>query len=199
MTIPNESAQSVSLAARLRGETRPEHDAIELALAIPQSIGTMDDYARLLAGFYGFYEPLEQAVMALDWQGSGIDPESRLKASLLAADLEACGYSVETIPWCPRVPACRDLVDGFGCLYVLEGATLGGAVIQREFHARFGPRIEGRDHFYQCYGDRRGGMWNAFRQALDRFGEQCGPRAQDRVVSAARATFRDLQAWLEIR
>lgn len=191
--------ESLKLSGRLRAETRQEHDAIETALAIPQSIGTIADYARLLAGFYGFYQPLEQAILALNWQGTGIDPAMRLKAPLLAADLEACGDTLDAIPRCPRIPACRDTADGFGCLYVLEGATLGGAIIHRQLQAQLGDWIEGRGHFYQCYGDQRGAMWRIFRQAVDGFGDSHGRALQDQVIHSARATFQDLQAWLDRR
>lgn len=199
MTTAYELQQPPALSARLRAETRPEHDAIEQALALPQSITSLEEYGRLLAGFHGFYQPLEQALMALDWEGTGVDPRARLKTPLLAADLEACGYAVEAIPRCSRLPECGDTVEGFGCLYVLEGATLGGAMIHRELHARFGAGIEGRARFYQCYGEHRGTMWRHFRQALDQFGAACDEQQQDRVVRAASATFRDLQVWLEGR
>lgn len=186
-----------SLSERLRADTRPEHEAIETALAIPGSIRSSADYTRLLAGFYGFYQPLEQRLFECDWQGSGIDPDARRKAPLLAADLRACGMEPETIPQCPQLPPCQSLAEGFGCLYVLEGATLGGAIIHRELVRHLGDWIRGKDHFHQCYGENRGAMWRTFKEALNRFGEQCERGSQDRVIVAARATFRGLQSWLE--
>lgn len=195
--IKNNPAETGSLADRLRAETRPEHDAIETALALPGSIRDAGDYTRLLTGFHGFYLPMEQALLGLQWKGSGIDLQQRLKAPLLRADLEACGVEADSVPRCPTLPPCNSTTEGFGCLYVMEGATLGGAIIHRELGSRLGDWLTGKDHFYQCYGEDRGAMWRRFRQALDRFGEACSSAEQDRLIHSARATFRELQRWLE--
>ena len=197
MIASNTPAQAPSLADRLRAETRPEHDSIETALALPQSIQDAGHYARLLAGFYGFYLPLERALLSLAWEGTGIDLHERLKAPLIRTDLEACGAEADYVPRCPTLPPCASVAEGFGCLYVMEGATLGGAIIHRELSTRLGDWLSGKDHYYQCYGASRGLMWRQFRQALDRFGEQCSSADQDHVIHSARATFRELQRWLE--
>ena len=195
--MSNTHAQAPSLAQRLRAETRSEHDAIESSLALPHSIRDAGDYLRLLSGFYGFYLPLEQALLVLDWEHSGIDLTERLKAPLIRADIEACGAEVDSIPHCPTLPPCSKIAEGFGCLYVLEGATLGGAMIHRELRARFGDWLTGKDHYYQCYGQERGAMWRRFNGALDQFGTECDSADQDRVIHSARATFHELQRWLE--
>ncbi|TDT43502.1 heme oxygenase [Halospina denitrificans] len=193
----NTPTQTRSLADRLRAETRPEHNAIETALDLPQSIQDAGDYTRLLSGFHGFYLPLEQALLRLDWEGTGIDLNERLKAPLIRTDLEACGADADSVPQCPTLPPCSSLAEGFGCLYVMEGATLGGAMIHRELSTRFEDWLSGKDHYYQCYGENRGSMWRQFRQAVDGFGEGCSSADQDRVIHSARATFRELQRWLE--
>ncbi|XOZ34944.1 biliverdin-producing heme oxygenase [Halomonadaceae bacterium KBTZ08] len=187
------------LTTCLREETRPEHDRIEAALDIPDSIREPTDYVRLLAGFYTFYQPLEQQLLRLDWQGSDIDMEARRKAPLLARDLEACGTKPEGLTFCSQLPPLRDATEGLGCLYVLEGATLGGEVIHRRLHTGFGSWLENRDRFYRCYGDERGHMWRAFKQAANHFGQACDPADQSRTIDTARTTFRLLQAWLERR
>lgn len=194
---PLETAASGALAGRLRAETRPEHEAIEAALDLPRSIGTMKDYTRLLEGFHGFYRPLEQALLGLDWTDSGIDLHERLKTPLIRSDLEALGIAPDSVPLCRNLPPCGNLAEGVGCLYVLEGATMGGAIIHRALGARFGDWLSGKDHYYQCYGENRGLMWRQFREALDRFGAASSSADQDSVVHAARATFRNLQHWLE--
>lgn len=197
MIVGNTSEPFIALSERLRAETRPEHDAIESALGLPHSIQSTGDYTQVLAGFYGFYLPLEQALLRLDWEGTGIDPHKRLKAPLLRADLEACGTGVDSLPRCRSLPPCNSLAAGFGCLYVMEGATLGGAIIHRELGTRFGEWLTGKAHFHQCYGAERGPMWRRFKQALDCFGEGQDGTGHDRIIQSARATFHTLQSWLE--
>jgi len=187
------------LTVLLREQTRSDHDRIESALNLPDSIRDPSDYIRLLRGFYSFYEPLEQQLLSLDWRGTGIDMDARRKAPLLAADLHACGIDPTGQRLSPHVSRVDELAEGFGCLYVMEGATLGGELIVRRLETVFGAWLSGRDHFYRCYGDSRGRMWREFREAADRFGEQQDPPDQDRVIEAARSTFRQLQQWLEGR
>lgn len=188
-----------ALTARLRVETRPEHERIEAALAIPESIRGQADYVRLLSGFYTFYQPLEAHLLRLDWQGSAIDVNARRKAPLLARDLETCGTTPNNLTLCTQLPPLYDTAQGVGCLYVLEGATLGGAIIHRRLHTSLGAWLEGRDRFYRCYGDERARMWHAFKQTADQFGHESEPATRERAIESARTTFRLLQAWLERR
>ena len=190
------SAPDVALTARLRAETQPEHEQIEKQLGLPDSIRELSDYVRVLSGFYTFYQPLEQVLLTIDWDGSGIDMRARCKASLLAEDLAACDITPGAFPLCSSLPPTRDRAEAFGCLYVLEGATLGGAIIHRRLHARFGDWLDGRDNYYRCYGPDRGRMWADFKHAADHFGQDSDKAARDRAVAAAQACFRQLQAWM---
>jgi len=193
----NTPAQAPSLADRLRAETRPEHDSIETALALPQSIQDAGDYARLLAGFYGFYLPLERALLSLAWEGTGIDLHERLKAPLIRTDLEACGAEADYVPRCPTLPPCASVAEGFRCLYVMEGPPLAVRSSTGNSAPDSATGSAARTITTSATGPAGALMWRQFRQALDRFGEQCSSADQDHVIHSARATFRELQRWLE--
>jgi heme oxygenase len=80
-----------------------------------------------------------------------------------------------------------------GALYVVEGSTLGGAVLSRHFAERFGVS---RDHglaFFNVYGDRTGEMWQRYLAALVEY-DNAGDA--ERVIAAAKATFVSLADWL---
>src|SRR5690606_35412421 len=56
------------------------------------------------------------------------------RAELLANDLEAMGASrqaIAAVPTCEHLPPLASPAQIAGCVYVLEGASLGGLVIAR--------------------------------------------------------------------
>lgn len=183
----------------LRRDTRPHHDRAEQALAILDPGLTRAHYAALLAAMHAFYVPLEARLARVP--GLPLDLAPRLKAPLLARDLAALG--VPAIPAAPAeaLPALPDAHAALGCLYVLEGATLGGQVIGRHLARALDVHPANGGAFFASYGAEVGPMWKAFRAALagfvERDGEMVRAAGDARVVAAAMATFDALTAWLE--
>lgn len=190
-------ATNRSILARLKDETRSEHDAIEQVLDLMEPGLTHGAYRRRLEQFHGFYRPVEERLQALgDWSKYGIDLAARRKAPLLEADLRVLGAeAVENFPVCRDLPDLTDVTDGFGCLYVLEGSTLGSQFISRHVQKVLGvtPEIGGR--YFHGYGEQTGEMWREFGAALTSFA--VARQTQDRVVENAIATFRKLRQWFQ--
>lgn len=191
-TVPGPS----SVLARLRTETRPEHDAIESALDVTSDTLTLHAYIRTLERFYGFYRPLETAIEEIGgWAQRGLDLTQRQKAPLLEADLRVLGVAIPTaLPLCTDLPPHGTVAAAFGCLYVMEGATLGGQIISRAVEKSLGVTVETGGRFFHCYGDRTGPMWQGFRTAIT--AATVTVAEQDEVVVAAKATFQALHRWL---
>lgn len=180
----------------LRTSTRSLHERLESRLDLPESLRTLADYRRLLEDFYGFYNPFEASLAAADWNGTGIVIEERRKLPLLRDDLGRLGLTVEALqklPLCSDTPAVADRAAAFGGLYVLEGATLGGQLISRHVHERFGDDGSVPCAFFASYGEAVGRMWRSFREALS---SSCRPVESDRVAASAARTFESLEAWL---
>lgn len=187
---------AANVLARLKAETRADHDAIEAALNLAGGSLTRDRYRRVLRRFHGFYRPLEAGIWALGgWTARGLDPPERAKTPLLEADLRALGEGDPgRLPVCTDLPPHGTAAQAFGCLYVLEGATLGGQVISRHVREALGVTPEAGGRFFHGYGDRTGAMWQAFRAALVAFAAR---ETEDEIVAAAAATFRTLHRWCE--
>lgn len=81
--------------AALRALTRPHHDRIEKELDLVDPAITRPAYTALLARFYGFYVPLEDALGVHDWDALGLDWPARRKRGLLEAGLAALGVGAE--------------------------------------------------------------------------------------------------------
>jgi len=72
---------------------------------------------------------------------------------------------------------------------VLEGSTLGGAVLARTL----GPRLDfSATHgmaYWNAYGDNVGPRWRTFLTALDMWATSCSHAQRHEIVTTACATF----------
>ncbi len=185
---------------RLRRATRASHERLEAIVDITRAARTPEGYRRLLAAMLGFHDPFEAALGRLDWTGAGIDLAARRKSHLIEADLATLGLAradIARLPRCADVPVPDDLPAGFGCLYVVEGATLGGRLILRQVGEDLGLGPDSGAAFYASYGPDVGRLWREF---LARLAETCaGEPAAATATEAALATFAALERWLRAR
>jgi len=187
-----------SLPARLKEATAPLHDSVERALPLAAPGLTLDAYRRILAAFLGFYVPLEAALIrvARRWPRD-LDLLGREKISRLRQDLKTLGATevdLAAVPLCPTVPRIEDVPRALGCMYVLEGATLGGRVVSRSIHENLSIDAHGGGSFFQAYGVETAPMWRSFVARLNR-----QPPPFDEVVTAALETFERFEHWLRDR
>lgn len=190
------TSSPASILVRLKSETRSEHDAIEAALDLTQKTLTGPAYLRTLKHFYGFYRPLEFNLQAtLGLTGHPLRLTERLKTPLLEADLLTLGIGFpHLLPVCSSLPTLSAEANCLGCLYVLEGSTLGGQVISRHLRQSIGVTPETGGRFFHSYGDRTGEMWQHFCATLTGF--VTSPVSQDAAVAAAKDTFQKLHSWI---
>lgn len=187
----------MSILAVLREQTRTEHQAIEQTLGLMSDTLTGAEYRRTLERFYGFWLPVEARLrQAHGLDAIGIDLTAREKTPLLALDLLALDVEAPSgARLCGELPQVGSAAAALGCLYVIEGASLGGQVISRHLRARLDitPATGGR--FFHGYGERTGEMWRAFGAVVSGF--SLTDTAQAEMVEAAIATFRLLREWCE--
>jgi heme oxygenase len=146
---------------------------------------------------WGFCAALESRLGHEAFRGALVDYESRRKLPALTRDLLALGAShasVSMLPRCSLVPECRDPAAAFGCVYVLEGATLGGRVLLPLVRSRLGLTEQSGASFLASYGEDIGPKWRTFGAALDAWCS--GPRRRACAEQSAVATFQALEAWL---
>ena len=188
-----------SILPRLRAATGEAHRALERVVDVENCVRDVGRYRALLEQFLGFYRPLEWRLSVMPgWEESGVDLLARWKSPWLEADLQALGLSsaeVGGLPDCGKLPAAGNLARGFGCLYVLEGATLGGRQITGMLQE--GPVPPGARHFFGSYGAETGARWREFLSALEGHAATADDRQQAETVAAAADTFTCLQRWVE--
>lgn len=193
---PTRPPTPTDIHAKLRRETAADHQRIESNLDLLKPTLSLGEYRCVLRKFYGFYEPLERRLHdAASAATLGLVVPSR--SPLLAEDLAALGEPVADItaaPCCERLPEIETVAQIAGCVYVTEGATLGGRLIARALARSLGLSPDNGARFFAGAGAATGAAWKRTLCWLDdvvRAGAD-----PDAIVASARETFRAFDAWL---
>ena len=146
-----------SLRRRLKRETTAVHQHLETQLGLLDPSLDVHRYRRVLETFYGFYVPVEIDVTRLAAAEPPLGFSLRARAELIERDLLALGRSpaeLAALPLCSDRPELSCSEDLAGCLYVLEGACLGGQVLIPLLHRRLGLAKDSGAAFFA--GDEEG-------------------------------------------
>ncbi|MCF5054458.1 biliverdin-producing heme oxygenase [Pseudomonas syringae] len=187
-----------SLLEALRTGTALLHVALEKRLPFFSEHLDAAGYQRLLQAYYGFYQPMEEALYDSGLIPDGFDQALRVKTPTLLSDLHALGLTasaIHALPRCAHLPSLDTPAACLGTLYVLEGATLGGQVLRREMAQRLGINADNGGAFLNVYGAETGRRWKDF---LDYLGSMpLDTLARQQAVEAARSTFSCFEQWLD--
>lgn len=189
------SVSTAPIGARLRAETRDLHAEVERTLSFLTPEVRRTDYRSFLECWHGFHRVLEPRLDAWHRREELLDWPPRRKLGLLEADLRTLGADsgeLGGLPACPGVPQVDGTAAALGVLYVVEGATLGGAVLRRRLTSGCVPHAAVR--FLSSNGDDIGGRWRTLQAATASWvGDH--PGQADRLVATARGTFEVLVRW----
>jgi heme oxygenase len=183
----------------LRARTAEVHARIDAGLDLTASTVTrvrLRGLVRRLDEFWSATEPaihrwsLAEPLDAnlLQWQARSRRPEA------VAWDLAVLGGTAREASDLQPPPVFRrpQTAEAFGWLYVREGSTLGGAVINARLRPLLGTTTL---QSFQPYPDGPQPMWRAYLTALDGWVGDDAARAS-RVADAAVMTFGALEDWL---
>jgi heme oxygenase len=184
----------------LKQGTRIYHDALERKMVPLLGTLSIHTYTDLLQKLFGFYKPLEERIAALPgWHNLPVELERRQKAPLLARDLlwlKVTQPQLSQLTRCERLPEVKSVTEALGCLYVLEGATLGGQIISRHLKKNLALDEDRGCAFFYSYGDEVGLMWKSFRETLTSHCSRRGRTEEEQLVKSACETFVSLDCWL---
>lgn len=179
---------------RLKAETAEAHRQTEKRLPMFDPEFDLRGYARVLEQFYGFWAPLEiELSKAEGVEGPELALRSRLKSHLLEADLRNFGIDPAAVARCSGLPDVGTFVKALGCLYVLEGSTLGSQFIARHLREKFGIGAASGASFFNAYEGEVGARWAAFRAFLTGHATE---ESADEMIGSAQNTFETLDQWL---
>jgi heme oxygenase (biliverdin-IX-beta and delta-forming) len=183
---------------RLRQATCERHTALECQLPLLDPRLSREDYRQFVTRFLGYYAPLETRLLALPWwQEIGFDYTERYKTPRLVRDMLALGVTADTLatfPRCEDLPQIETIPQAMGCLYVIEGATLGGQLVTRHLQANLGLTPLSGTAFFNGYGEHTGARWKSFGTLLTTLAGKTNDH--DAIIDTANHTFETIDRWL---
>lgn len=180
----------------LKAETDEAHQRLhEQRSFAALADGTIDlpAYIRLLQRLHDFYLPLDHAISVALEDRDAADFDYVRRSDLLALDLDCFGQNTARSIWRGARSVVTPTTVG-GVLYVVEGAVLGGAQLDRMARKLLGDQsAAGRGYWAWCRteGPRR---WTLMLKYLD--GLSGKGASVDDLIHGARATFAGLGDWL---
>lgn len=188
------------LLKEIRSRTADNHARLEttpLLSSFAQQRIDMPTYLEILRRFYGYFQPIEQRLDAFpalrEWLP---DYTERRKARLLLDDLDCLHNPAEPVQ-CRNLPGISTDAEAFGCLYVMEGSTLGGKIIYNLLKKQLGIDEMAGASFFYGYGPATGEKWKTFSSRLEAFARETG--TDDAIIAAANDTFSKFEQWLQIK
>jgi heme oxygenase (biliverdin-IX-beta and delta-forming) len=168
----------------------------QLLSAFSQQTVDRHSYGQILRMFYGYFHPLEKKInQVASIENYLPDYTSRRKSRLLLHDLQALGFSdPNQLPLCTDLPEVANEAQAFGCLYVMEGSTLGGKFIAHVLRKCLGIEASSGAAFFNGYGAETGTRWKTFQQSLLTFSEQAGQN--EAIIASANQTFNKMERWI---
>jgi heme oxygenase len=189
------SSPNRSLRQSLKRGTVTFHRRLEAKLNLLGPDLDPQRYRRVLELLYGFYSPVEHALTRF----VAIVPfPLRARAVQLEDDLLTLGLSplqLAALPLCEDIPTLSCSAEVAGCLYVLEGACLGGQIVARVLRKRLGVAKGTGASFFAGDEERTAVRWALVLEWLERL-ERSGA-SPDPIVAQAKATFDALERWVD--
>jgi heme oxygenase len=186
------------LHQQLKRETAGLHERLDAQLGLFEPGFSMHRYVRVLQIFYGFYVPVEARLLRLTAVGPPLGFPLRARSELIESDLLALGLSrreVAELRRCTDLPRLSCSEDMAGCLYVVEGACLGGQVIAPTLRQRLAVDKDSGASFFVGDGEATSARWLLVLTWLDAL-VRAGARSEE-IAASACATFLALARWVE--
>lgn len=183
---------------KLRKATGPSHKAleeIELSKNLVTNLLTREAYILYLKRLYGVVAPCEQHVYPV-LKDIVSDIEERKKSALITLDLQKLGITNE-----PELLSKDDLLSltqnidtAMGCLYVLEGSTLGGNIIFKNVQQTLHIDSDTGAAYFSVYGANVGKMWKSFLDMFTSYAVTTGN--EEEIINGAVRTFGEIEKWM---
>jgi len=172
---------------RIKSATTTDHQNAEkhsYGKEIMSRTLTKDQYGHLLIANYRYIKPWEDQWSETTFDTTALQLDMRKKTSLLEDDMRSLGIDPTKIETTP-LETSASYAEFMGRMYVIEGSTMGGAVIVKQLGLN--PNLEGLSFkFYGGYGPDLLNNWRSFLGVLNTIENKTD---QDIAIESAKATF----------
>ena len=158
-----------SCSELLKKETKAIHKILESKLDFPDSYRELSSYSKILSIFFVFQRELESNLTAFEHLlPLGFDIQNRKHLHLIIKDIESLETTESTLNKIKYEPLnFLSLSEMVGGLYVSEGSSLGGRIIQKMMIQMHGIEIVKSVNYLNPYGDSTDSMWLQFKNIMD--------------------------------
>ncbi|MBA4853849.1 biliverdin-producing heme oxygenase [Emticicia sp. BO119] len=190
--------QTDNILAQLRTHTSLLHSALEQT---PLSAGLLDEgvsqknyvtYLQKMREIVAFYEA--EIFPVLD--DTLPDLTKREKLSLIDKDLHYLSVDRSGLPGFENSTGGNSSIGyAMGCMYVMEGSTLGGKVILKHISKTLGIVPEQGGSYLDGYGDQTGQFWKIFLNILQEY--SANNDCDNEIIAGAKDTFTSIKLYFE--
>ena len=182
------------LSVQIKQLTKEAHQELEgVVVRQLKAIKEEKDYAKLLAKFYGFFHPVEEALNKFLNDTNVPFYHQRRRSSIILDDLQHLNVGDIGLAIATEVPKIDNECKALGSFYVLEGSTQGGTIIANMLTRHSGMPAEAVN-FFNAYKEKEKNMWQSFREKLDEI--PFGSKEAEEVIQAANETFEKFHSWM---
>ena len=190
---PNKEPDAMSLSDKLREQTRAAHRGVEQATLLKavfqEGFGGVD-YANLLARWCSLFQVFDVVLDEFSFQEYTYAPRRPFLVDDITAlsDVMTRGVVPKYTGW---RPVCFE--EKLGCVYVIEGSSLGAKLICKRLRNVLGDQVEAAISFYSYQAV----LWPTFRHWLDLEGSKSDV-ATRQVVEGANSTFGAIRELMNV-
>ena len=164
------------ILTKIREKTLNFHDDFtSWAANILNGTISLEQYKFVLKTFYGFYYPLEEKIYSLEEINDlELSLERRRKTKLLVKDMKVLGITqdeIDSIKMCSSLPDLNNTAKVLGCMYVIEGATLGGQIIAKKLNETLNLEQDNGCAFFNSYNEDLRPLWKEFCYSINKYSE----------------------------
>lgn len=176
----------------LKEETSALHDQVEEAMnsqRIMESNFSRDEYVVLLQKLRAAHMALEPAVLEFDNIRNHPELNARQRLSKLEAlNTDLAQLNAEPNPQQVKLAQLDNIYEAWGALYVLEGSSLGGAMILKQLKTNDKLPADGFS-FYGYYNTDTGKIWSDFKNAIRAAVDVKDEDAKESTLEGARKAY----------
>jgi len=189
---------TTELFSQLRTATAAFHRRLDAEIDVCGDGLTLERYRALLMRFHGIFSTLEPrlaAVRGLEDLDLDLDLARCCRTAWLSEDLEALGmtHSILDVEQSTHPYLVTDVSQALGCLYVIEGAGLGGQVIVPCVQRQLGLTPNHGCRFFAGHGPATIDRWQRLRAKANDHARRTNSHA--RTVQSAVDLFETFVNW----
>lgn len=159
-----------------------------------KSIDSASHYADLLYCLYGYFAPVERILSTF---GPILlnDYDLRRKSGSILTDLQQLNFP-NTKSFAADLPLINNKSQALGCLYVIEGSILGGAILKKRILTQCPAIPVSAFTYFSGYDHQTSVMWQTFIAQFNNFFNNNNNSIEE-AIDSANECFVKLENWIE--